>query len=352
MRRFRNFLTVIFLVFALTVLAACGQSSGGDNQSASEKSEETEQTEGNKEEASEKKAVTIGINQLVEHPSLDAAREGFKKAFTDNGYKEGENVTFDYQNAQGEQATATSIANKFASDKVDLILAIATPAAQATAQAVTDIPVLFTAVTEPKEAGLVDSWEAPGANVTGTSDLNPVEEQMKLVQEIKPDAKKVGIVYSSGEVNSEVQVDIAKETAEALGLELELVAISNKSEVLQAAETLAKKVDAFYVPTDNTVVDALEAMIQVAEREKIPMIVGEGDSVERGGLATWGIDYEQLGYQTGEMALKILEQGEDPAKMPVETMKEIKLIINKGAAERMGIELPQEILDQADDIIE
>lgn len=342
-------LGIIFLAFML-VLAACGQQAGPAEE-APENEEEVEDNDNN-EEAHEKEAITVGINQLVEHPSLDASREGFMQAFADNGYTEGENLTFDVQNAQGDQSTATSIANKFASDGVDLILAIATPAAQATAQAVTDIPVLITAVTEPVEAGLADSWESPGANVTGTSDLNPVDEQLSLISEIAPEAKTVGIVYSSGEVNSEVQVELAEETAAELGLELELVTVSDKTEVLQAAQSLVGKVDALYVPTDNTVVDALESMIQVAESEKLPLIVGEGDSVERGGLATWGINYEKLGYQTGEMALRILEGNEDPANMPIETLENIELSVNKAAAERMGVELPDSLLDEADHVIE
>ncbi|AQS54867.1 ABC transporter substrate-binding protein [Novibacillus thermophilus] len=340
-------LTLVLLALML-VLAACGQPSSD----AGETEENAAETgEGDEATSEGDESVTIGINQLVEHPSLDAAREGFMQAFADNGYTEGDNVTFDVQNAQGDQSTATSIANKFASDGVDLVLAIATPAAQATAQAITDIPVLITAVTEPVEAGLVESWEAPGSNVTGTSDLNPVADQLSLIPEIAPDAKTVGIVYSSGEVNSEVQVELAQEAADELGLELELATVSNKSEVLQAAQSLAGNVDAFYVPTDNTIVDALESMIQVAEESQIPLIVGEGDSVERGGLATWGINYEKLGYQTGEMAIKILE-GENPADMPVETLEDIELSINVSAAERMGVDIPQELLDQADNVIE
>lgn len=343
----------LLLLTLMLVLAACGQQADngestedpGDTEDAAEENATSNEVEDAKE------AITVGINQLVEHPSLDASREGFIQAFLDNGYTEGENITFDVQNAQGEQPNATSIANKFASDGVDLILAIATPAAQATAQAVTDIPILITAVTEPVEAGLADSWEAPGSNVTGTSDLNPVADQLSLIPEIAPDANTVGIVYSSGEVNSEVQVELAEEAAAELGLELELVTVSNKSEVLQAAQSLVGNVDALYVPTDNTVVDALESMIQVAEAEQLPLIVGEGDSVERGGLATWGINYEKLGYQTGEMALKILE-GEDPAEMAIETLEDIELSVNTAAAERMGVELPQSLLDQADHVID
>ncbi|RPF28331.1 ABC transporter substrate-binding protein [Georgenia muralis] len=290
--------------------------------------------------------VEIGITQIVSHPSLDAAREGFKRALAENGVE----ATYDEQNAQGDQSTATSIANTFATGGKDLVLAIATPTAQAAAQAITDVPVLFTAVTEPAEAGLVDSWEAPGGNLTGTSDLNPVREQLELLVEIAPDAETVGIVYSSGEVNSEVQVELAKEAADELGLTIEEATVSTSAEVQQAAQSL--EVDAFYIPTDNAVVSALESVIAVAEQRQVPLVVGESDSVERGGLATYGIDYDKLGYQTGLMAVQILTEGADPAEMPVETLEELTLVVNSGAAERMGVSIPQAVLDRADTVVE
>lgn len=291
-------------------------------------------------------AVEIGITQIVSHPSLDAAREGFKRALEENGVE----ATYDEQNAQGDQSTATSIANTFATDGKDLVLAIATPTAQAAAQAITDVPVLFTAVTEPEEAGLVDSWETPGRNLTGTSDLNPVREQLELLVEIAPDAETIGIVYSSGEVNSEVQVELAKEAADELGLTIEEATVSTSAEVQQAAQSL--EVDAFYIPTDNAVVSALESVIAVAEQRQVPLVVGESDSVERGGLATYGIDYDKLGYQTGLMAVQILTEGADPAEMPVETLEELTLVVNSGAAERMGVSIPQAVLDRADTVVE
>ncbi|MPV36361.1 ABC transporter substrate-binding protein [Georgenia subflava] len=294
--------------------------------------------------------VTIGISQIVSHPSLDAARDGFKRALEENGYTEGENVTYDEQNAQGDQSTATSIATKFATDGVDLVLAIATPTAQAAAQSITDVPILITAVTEPAEAGLVDSWEEPGGNLTGTSDLNPVADQLELLTQIAPDAQTVGVVYSSGEVNSEVQVEIAQEAADELGIELELATVTASGEVQQAAQSL--DVDALYVPTDNIVVSALESVIAVAEDKQIPLIVGEGDSVARGGVATWGIDYEKLGYQTGLMAVEILQEGTDPATMPIQTIQELSLVVNPAAAERMGVEIPADLIDSADTVIE
>lgn len=288
----------------------------------------------------------IGITQIVEHPSLDAAREGFKQALTDAGLE----VSYDEQNAQGDQSTATSIATTFAGDDLDLVLAIATPTAQASVQAITDVPILITAVTDPVEAGLVDSWEAPGGNVTGTSDINPVDEQLGLLADLAPDVQTVGIVYSAGEVNSQIQVDLARTAAEDLGLQIEEATVTNSSEVQQAAESL--NVDAYYVPTDNTVVSALEALLQVAESRSQPVIAADGASVERGAVATYGLDYERLGYQTGEMAVQVLTEGADPAQMPVQTLEELSLVLHTGAAERIGLELPAELVDSADTVYE
>ena len=315
---------------AALLLTGCG--SGGDDSSG------------------EAKKATVGISQFVEHPSLDAAREGFVQALKDGGYTEGENLTLDVQNASGDQATATSIASNFASSQDDLVLGIATPSAQSLAQAVTDKPVLFTAVTDPVDAGLVNSDDAPGGNVTGTTDMNPVAEQIKLVKQLKPGAKSVGIIYSSGETNSQIQVNEAKKAAQAEGLKVEEKTVTTTAEVAQAAESFTT--DAIYVPTDNKVVAGLEAVISAAEAKKIPLIAGEGDSVERGALATEGINYKDLGKQTGEMAVRILKDGAKPGEMAVEAQKETKLIVNAKAAKAMGVEIPQSLRDKADQVIE
>lgn len=297
--------------------------------------------------ASGDKAYTVGIAQYVSHPSLDAAVKGFKAALTDAKL----NVTYDVQNAQGDQGTATAIAQKFASQKPDLVLAVATPMAQSVAQNVADTPVLFTAVTDPVAAQLVDSNEKPGANVTGTTDLNPVAEQIDLVKKVLPQAKSVGVVYSSGEVNSEVQVKLAKAQAQKQGLTLVEKKITNSSEVVQAVQTLGD-VDAIYVPTDNMVVSALDSVLQIAQEKKILVVAGEATSVEKGGALTYGLDYEKLGRQTGEMAVKILTGGADPATTPVEVQADPQLVVNPHAAELMGTPLPKELLEKADRTIE
>ncbi|GAB3589722.1 ABC transporter substrate binding protein [Corynebacterium faecale] len=288
-------------------------------------------------------SYTIGINQLVQHPALDAATDGFKQAFDDAGV----DVTFEEQNANGEQGTALTIAQQFASDDLDLVLAVATPAAQATAQNITDIPVLFTAVTDAESAELVDSNESPGGNVTGTSDVAPIDEQLELLQQLVPGVQNIGIVYASGEVNSQVQVDAVEEAAGPLGIEVSTQTVTTVNEIQQAVDALGD-VDAIYVPTDNMVVSGIASLVQIAEQNQIPVIAAESGTVEGGAVATLGIDYTELGRQTGEMALRILQDGADPATMSVETATEFTYVINEDAAERQGVEIPQEVLDKAE----
>lgn len=291
-----------------------------------------------------KASYKIGVSQYVQHPALDAATAGFKEAFKDAGV----DVVWDDQNANGDQSTAVSIAQGFASSDLDLVLAVATPAAQTAAQAITDKPILFTAVTDAVEGQLVASNEAPGANVTGTSDLAPIDDQLALLQELVPDAKKVGIVYASGEVNSQVQVDAVTEAAGPLGLEVVTKTVTTQNDIATATEALGD-VDAIYVPTDNMVVAGIASLVQVAEDKQIPVIAAEAGTVEGGAVITLGIDYTKLGYQTGEMALKVLE-GADPATMPVEVSKEFAYVVNEGAAKRMGVTIPDAILAEAEKV--
>ncbi|MFO7318924.1 MAG: ABC transporter substrate-binding protein [Limnochordia bacterium] len=295
--------------------------------------------------------LRVGITQIVEHPSLDQARQGFIDRLGELGYVEGVDIVYDIQSAQGDLATAQTIARKFQADGVDLILAIATPTAQAAAHIVKDIPILITAVTDPVAADLVQSIERPGTNVTGTSDLTPVREQLELLKEIVPQARRVGVVYNAGEVNSVVQVELARQAAASLGFTLVEATAANSSEVLQAAQSLQGRVDAIYVPTDNTVVSALESVILVAERARLPLIAGEADSVAKGALATLGIDYYKLGRQTADIAYRVL-QGEDPAGIPIEYLNDLDLVVNVAAAKRMGVTIPDSVLARADQVIE
>ncbi len=320
-------------VLASTLLLAACSGNGGDDDPT------TEPTAGGEEPT---ESISVGITQIVSHPSLDAARDGFKAALADAGY----DVTFEEENAQGDQSIAASIAGTFASGDLDLVLAIATPTAQAVAQAVTDVPVFFTAVTDPVDAGLVDSLESPGGNVTGTSDAVPVRDLLELVQRLAPDAESVGIVYNPGEPNAVTQVGWAEEAADELGLTIELATADTSNGVQQAADSL--DVDAFFVITDNTVVSALEALIQVAESKQIPVVASEGDSVARGAIATVGISYYDLGYQTGEMAVKVLRGEATTEELPVESSTSLAVYLNTGAAERMGVTIPEDLLAEAD----
>ena len=296
------------------------------------------------------KVVKIGISQLVQHPALDSACEGFIEALKEAGYEDGKNIKIDMQNAQGDVTNAQTIARKFADEKVDMILAIATPAAQAAANVTKDIPILITAVTDPVMAGLAESLDEPGGNVTGTTDMNPVSEQIKLIKDLVPNVKNVGILYNSGEINSKVQVDMAKEAADSLNLNIVEATVSNSSEVNQAAQSLLGRVDAIYVPTDNTIVSAIGAVIKVANDNKIPVIGSERCQVDAGAIATKGIDYKELGKQTGQIAVKIIK-GKKPQDIPIEGSKVVTLIVNQKAAETIDLTIPKEILDKADEII-
>ena len=306
-----------------------------------------------KQDGAKGEKVKIGIVQIVEHPSLDASRQGFLDVLAANGYKEGENLIVDYKNAQGDMPTLNTIAQSLVSGGNSLLLAIATPSAQAVANATKNnkIPVLFTAVTDPVAAGLVKSMEKPETNLTGTTDMAPIANQINLLKEIDPTVKNVGVIYNTSEVNSVVQVDIAKAAAKAAGLNIIEAIATNSSEVDQAAKSLIGKVDAIYVPGDNAVVSALEAVIKVAIQNKLLLIATEKDSVMRGAVATIGLDYYKLGQQTGEMALKLLAGEAKPENMPVESQKEIEIIVNLKAAEALGVTVPQSILDKAQEII-
>ena len=293
----------------------------------------------------------IGVSQFVEHPSLDLAREGFVDQLAKEGFVEGENLTIDLQNAQADFATAQTIAQRFKQNRPDLVLAIATPSAQTAANILSDIPALITAVTDPVEAGVVTSMENPGGNITGTTDMNPVAKQLELIKDFLPEIKTLGVLYNPGEVNSVVQVDIAKEKAKEMNIELEEGTVSNSSEVSLAVSSLIDSVDAIYVPTDNIIVSAMPTVLQTAYNNNIPVFSSENNSVEQGAIATLGIDYYQLGRQTGSMAAKILN-GADPSDIAVESSDELKLYINKSSAEKIGLKIPENLLESADTIFE
>lgn len=294
--------------------------------------------------------VRVGILQQVEHNALDAAREGFVQALADNGYVEGKNIEFNYQNASGDQATLQLMAEQLVGSS-DIILGIATSSMQMLAAATSDIPLLGTAVTDYEAAGLVASNEAPGLNVTGTTDMNPVDLQIALIAQVLPEAKTLGILYTSSEVNSEIQANIAKEEAQALGMQVVVKTISAVGEVQQAVDSLIGRVDAIYIPTDNVFASAMTVVANVATDGKMPVFCGEANMVQAGGLATYGLNYYKLGYQTGAQAVRILRGEGDIASMPIEGSDEADLILNQLTADMIGLTFPQALLDSAAEVI-
>lgn len=286
--------------------------------------------------ADDGKTYKIGVLQLVQHAALDKSNEGFVAALDDAGL----NYEIDQQNASGEQSACQTIAEKFVNDGDDLIFAIATPAAQAASAATTEIPIVLSAVTDPAESGLVESNDAPGGNVTGTSDLTPVTEQIDLLQKLIPDAKTVAILYCSAESNSEIQAQMARDALDAAGIAHEDYTVSNSNEIQTVVESMIGKVDAIYAPTDNTIAAGMATVSQVANDNKLPVICGESGMVNEGGLATYGIDYYQLGYLAGQQAVEILVDGKNPADIPIGYLSADKceLTINQETADLLGID--------------
>ncbi|MCH5289870.1 MAG: ABC transporter substrate-binding protein [Treponema sp.] len=285
--------------------------------------------------------IKVGIIQLVEHSALDATYQGFVDGLAEAGYVDGENIAVDYQNAQGEQANCVTIANKFVNDKDDLILAIATPAAQAVAQLTDTIPILITAVTDPATAKLVESNEHPGRNVTGTSDLTPVAAQIDLLTQILPEAQTVGLMYCSSEQNSVFQIQMAKDACEKAGLRYVEGSVSNSNEIQQVTQSLVGKVDAIYIPTDNMLAAGMQLVAQVANENRIPTIVGEDGMVRNGGMVTYGINYYELGKQTAAQAVRVLRDGASPADMPIEYLEKCDLSYNEDSLAAVGVTLPE-----------
>lgn len=303
-------------------------------------------TETKKEAAPAK--VNVGIVQLVEHAALDAANKGFVDGLAQKGYKEGENITYDRQNAQADQSNLQNIANRFVTNKVNLICAIATPAAQTMANATSDIPIVGTAITDYVGAKLVKSNEKPGTNVTGTTDMNPIKEQLDLIIDLVPAVKNVGLIYTSSEVNSQIQADIFKKAAEAKGIAVKEATVSTVNDIQQAARSLVGKVEAIYVPTDNILASAMPTLAIVTEEAKIPVVAGEGGMVKAGGVATLAIDYYKLGVQTGEMAAEILAGKAKPADLAIQGQKEFTIVVNLKEAEKIGLKVPEKLLKGAE----
>ena len=290
------------------------------------------------------KKIKIGVIQLVEHPALDKNYQGFVDGLKAAGYVDGQNIEIDYENAQGEQANCVTIAQKLVNDQSDLIFAIATPAAQAVANTTSDIPILVSSVTDPKTAQLVESNEKPGTNVSGTSDLTPCAAQISLLKRLLPSAKKVAILFCSSEENSRFQANLAEAACQKEGLDFVEATVSNTNEVQQVVQSLVGKVDAIYAPTDNMIASSMATVALVTTPNKIPVICGEEGMVQGGGLATYGINYYELGLQTAKMAVEVLKDGKKPADMPIQYLEKCDFSYNKEVADELGIEIPADLI--------
>ncbi|WP_342512359.1 ABC transporter substrate-binding protein [Sporosarcina sp. FSL K6-1522] len=328
------FMYAVALFSIVLVLAACGKGETEKSPGAAEGEKKPD-----KSASEETKTYKIGVTQIVEHPSLNAAYDGFKKALEDAGL----DVEYDVQNAQNDNSANTTIANNLVGAGVDLIFANSTPSAQAVASVTQDIPIVFTSVTDAVGAELVASMESPGGNVTGTIDNHPeaIPNTMKFIKE-ELGAKNVGMIFNAGEANSRSQVDAVKEMLKDMDMTVVEAPVATSADVKQAAESLIGKADAFYIITDNTVVSALETVVAVANDNKIPMMVGEFDSVQRGGLGAYGFEFYDIGYEAGQMAVKILKGEAIPADLPVQVPQNLKLVMNKATADALELEIKEE----------
>lgn len=326
----------LLLTMSLAVAALAGCGTAGEKAAEDKKAETTESKKKDGD-----KAYKIGVIQLVEHQALDAATEGFQDALKE---KLGDKVEFDVQNAQGEETNCATIATKFVNDDVDLILANATSSLTAAAAATADIPIVGTSVTDFVTTGTVKSNDAPGGNVTGTSDLAPIDQQIELLEKLVPDAKNVGIVYCSSEANSVYQAEEAKKYLEKADMTVKTYTVSDSNDIQQVITKATDENDVIYVPTDNTMASNMEIVKNVTVPAKVPVIAGEENMCAVGGLATLSISYYSLGYNAGLMAYDILENGKKPADMPIQYADEVTLKYNAEIATDLGIDIPKDMV--------
>lgn len=325
---------------AAAVMTGCNQTNNVDD-SANNSAETSTATE----------MKEVAITAFVEHPALDAVREGVIEELAAEGFEEGKNVKINFQSAQNNSATAGQIAKQFVGDEPDVIVAIATPSAQSVAAATNTIPIVFSAVTDPVEAKLMKSMDGSGTNVTGASDVLPYGPQIDLMKQIIPNLKDVGYVYSPGEVNSTIVLKNLEAKLNPMGITVHSAPAQKSNDIAMAARSISDKVDVIYTSTDNNVVSAYESLYQVARESKVPLIASDTDSVARGAIAALGVNYKELGRETGKIVVKILN-GADPGTIPVYTAQSLDLYLSKSHAAEQGIELPQAVLDQAKEVQE
>lgn len=289
---------------------------------------------------------SVALTAIVEHPALDAARDGVRDELKAAGFEAGKNLKFEYQSAQGNTGTAAQIARKYVGEKPDVIVAIATPSAQAVVAATKTIPVVYSAVTDPVAAKLVKTWDASGSNVTGVSDLSPLAKHLDLIKKVVPNAKRVGVIYSPGEANSVAIVEALKKASAEAGLSLVEAAAPRTVDVAGAAQSLVGKADVIYAPTDNNVMSAFEAIVKVAQQARLPVVAADTEAVKRGAVAALGLNYYDLGRQTGKVVVRVLK-GEAPGAIPSQVSQTFELHVNPAAAQKQGIALSDELVKSA-----
>lgn len=317
-------------ILVLTGLMSCSKTSS------------SEKNEGTTEVSSDEKLYTIGINQLVQHDALDASREGFIEGLKEKGFEEGKNLKINYQNAQGDISIAKTISDQFVTSKVDMIFAIATPSLQAAYNATNDIPIVFTAVTDPIDAGVAKSWESSGTNVTGTSDMVSMEKQLELLTTLVPDIETLGVIYNSSEANSLAQVQQLKKEAENKKINIKEISVTTVNEIEQNLSSVLGSIDALYAPTDNTIASAYELVGNLCVSKNIPILCGEEAGVSKGGLCSIGIDYFKLGKEAGDKAAEVLN-GKNPSDIEISTLSDMSVTINTDVAKKLNITIPSDL---------
>lgn len=325
-------------LLVMTGLMSCSNTNMEEKEGSTTESSENVESDG--------KTYTIGINQLVQHDALDASREGFIEGLKEKGFEEGKNLKIDYQNAQGDMAIAKTISDQFVTSKVDMIFAIATSSLQASYNATKDIPIVFTAVTDPIDAGVANSWESSGTNVTGTSDMVSMEEQLDLLTELVPDIKTLGVIYNSSEANSLAQVQELKKEAEKRNIDIKEISVTTVNEINQNLSAALGSIDALYAPTDNTVASAYDLVGNLCINKNIPILCGEEAGVSKGGLCSIGIDYFKLGKEAGYKAAEILN-GKAPSDIEISTLSDMSITINTDVVEKLNITVPDDINSKA-----
>ena len=325
-------------LLVMTGLMSCSSNNSSEKGENATKASESTNEDG--------KTYTIGINQLVQHDALDASREGFIEGLKEKGFEEGKNLKINYQNAQGDMAIAKTISDQFVTSNVDLIFAIATSSLQASYNSTKDIPIVFTAVTDPIDAGVAKSWESSGTNVTGTSDMVSMEEQLDLLTELVPDIKTLGVIYNSSEANSLAQVQELKKEAEKRNIDIKEISVTTVNEINQNLSAALGSIDALYAPTDNTVASAYDLVGNLCINKNIPILCGEEAGVSKGGLCSIGIDYFKLGKEAGYKAAEILN-GKAPSDIEISTLSDMSITINTDVVEKLNITVPDDINSKA-----